>query len=179
MPVEPMPAPKLTAEPAPGPVVYVVGSGDCLTAIAAEYGVSAAAIAQANNITDPRLLRPGRKLRIPAAPVYFDGRPLASDAPTIIADGRATVPLRAVVESTGGSVAWEGESKTATADARGHRIAVTIGHDEARVDGGRMAMGAPAMLRCDRTVVPLRFLGDVLDLMLQYQDGVIHIASAR
>jgi hypothetical protein len=40
-------------------------------------------------------------------------------------------------------------------------------------------MGMPAALRSNRTVVPLRFLGDALDLALQYQDGIIHIAGGR
>ncbi len=178
-PVELRPAPKLTAEPAPEPVVYVVQQGDWLHAIGARYGVTAAEIARANSITDPRLLRPGRKLRIPCVTVYLDGRPLVSPTPTVIADGRAAVPLRAVIEEAGGEISWENTEKRATAVAWGRQIAVTIGEEVAEVDGEQVAMGAPAALRGNRTVVPLRFLGDVLDLVLQYEDGVIHIASGR
>jgi hypothetical protein len=173
------PAPKLAAEPTPGPLVYLVQPGDSLRAIAAEFGVTTASLAQANNIADPKSFRPGRKLRIPSTPVYFDGRPLVSDAPTLIANGRANVPLRIVIEEAGGQVAWEGERKRATALARGHTIAVRIGEDQAQLDGKQVGMGAPAALRHSRTVVPLRFLGDALDLILQYEDGIIHIASAR
>jgi murein DD-endopeptidase MepM/ murein hydrolase activator NlpD len=160
-------------------MVYLVRAGDCLWQIAADHGISAKELAQANNLSDPDRIRPGQQLRIPAAPVYFDNRPLESDVPTVIAHGRAIVAFRPVIEEAGGSVLWNASERRASALARGHELAVTIGSDLAQVDGDEVGMGAPAALRNDRTVVPLRFLGDALDLVLQYQDGVIHIASWR
>jgi len=178
-PAERLPAAKLIAEPAPGEVIYVVQAGDCLWKIAAQHGIPAEQLAQANNLSDPDLISPGQRLRIPYPQVYFDHKPLKSDAPTIIAHGRAIVPFRPVIEEAGGTVVWDPEARRASAVAQGHKIAVTIGSPQAQVDGDQVAMGAPAALRHDRTVVPLRFLGDALDLALQYQDGVIHIASCR
>ncbi|MCX7818507.1 MAG: LysM peptidoglycan-binding domain-containing protein [Kiritimatiellae bacterium] len=52
----------------PGPTSgyeHVVQPGETLSAIAAAYGVSAAVIAQENNIADPSKLRAGQKLFIP------------------------------------------------------------------------------------------------------------------
>ncbi len=178
-PVERRPAPRVTAEPAPAEVVYVVQSGDWLNRIAAETGLSAQDIARANNLETPSLLRPGQTLIIPSAPVYFDRRPLTSEVPTVIVDGRAITPFRPVIEEAGGQVMWDAAERRARAVARGHEIAVTIGSDQVQLDGGQVAMGAPAALRCNRTVVPLRFLGDALDLVLQYEDGIIHIASGH
>ncbi len=178
-PVEHRPAPRVTAEPAPAEVVYVVQTGDWLNRIAAETGVPAQDIARANDLETPSLLRPGQTLIIPSAPVYFDRRALSSEVPTVIVDGRAITPFRPVIEGAGGQVMWDAAERRASALARGHEIAVTIGSDQAQVDGGLVSMGAPAALRCDRTVVPLRFLGDALDLVLQYEDGIIHIASAH
>lgn len=178
-PAEPAPTPRVAAEPAPQQLTYAVRSGDCLWSIAAEYHVSPGALAVANNMSTSDPIHPGQRLVVPAVPVYFDGRPLPADAPTTIANGLAIVPLRTLIEEAGGSVTWEPEARQASASAGGHRIAVTIGSDQAGVDGATVAMGAPAALRCDRTVVPLRFLGDILDLVLQYEGGVIHIASAH
>jgi LysM repeat protein len=177
--VERKPAPRVIAEPAPAPaeVVYVVQSGDWLRRIAAETGVPATDIARANNLENPSLLRPGQTLVIPTVPLYLDRRPVTSGVPTVIVDGQAITPFRPVIEEAGGVAMWDGAERRASAFARGHEIAVTIGSDQAQVDGGQIAMGAPAALRSNRTVVPVRFLGDALDLMLQYEDGIIHLAS--
>ncbi len=178
-PVERAPTPKVTAEPTAGRVVYVVQPGDWLWAIASKYGVSPKAVARANGLSDLNTIHPGQRLIIPTTPVYFDNRPLRTEVPTTIVNGRAIVPFRPVIEEAGGSVIWEPAAKRASAVARGHDVAITIGSDQAQVDGSLVAMGAPAALRNNRAVVPLRFLGDALDLVLQYQDGVIHIASWR
>ena len=46
---------------------YVVTKGDTLSSIAVHYNVSVASLKSANNITDERKLRVGRKLVIPSA----------------------------------------------------------------------------------------------------------------
>ena len=48
-----------------GKVTHVVRSGETLGTIAADYGVAAAAIAQANGITNDNLIRIGQELVIP------------------------------------------------------------------------------------------------------------------
>lgn len=45
---------------------YVVESGDTLSVIAEQFGVSVAALSQANGITDVDTIRPGQELIIPA-----------------------------------------------------------------------------------------------------------------
>lgn len=49
----------------PQPVVYVVRTGDTLTAIAARYSVSAQRLAETNNLSGRQII-PGQILRIPA-----------------------------------------------------------------------------------------------------------------
>lgn len=49
----------------PQPRTYVVKAGDYLSAIAARYGVTTAALATANGITNPSLIYPGQVLVIP------------------------------------------------------------------------------------------------------------------
>jgi LysM repeat protein len=57
--------PTATPAPAPTPIVYVVKAGDQLQRIADRYGVTVKAIQEANNISDPNLIRVGQKLVIP------------------------------------------------------------------------------------------------------------------
>ena len=47
------------------PVTYIVQPGDTLSEIAARFDVTLAALMEANDITDPTLIRPGRVLIIP------------------------------------------------------------------------------------------------------------------
>lgn len=54
-----------TAEGTPGSVVHIVQAGEGLFDIADMYGVSADAIAKANNINNPNMLRVGQELIIP------------------------------------------------------------------------------------------------------------------
>ncbi len=51
--------------PTPTPRVHVVVEGETLTAIAARYGVTVNAVADANSITNARLIYVGERLVIP------------------------------------------------------------------------------------------------------------------
>ena len=60
------PPPPTPATPAPiAATVHVVETGDTLWAIASRYGVTVGAIASANQLTDPSLIRVGQRLTIP------------------------------------------------------------------------------------------------------------------
>lgn len=61
----PVPTPTPTATATPEGFVYVVQSGDTLSAIASRFGVSMQEIVEANNIADPNLIIAGDELLIP------------------------------------------------------------------------------------------------------------------
>lgn len=56
--------PTATSVPAGG-TTYVVQRGDTLSEIAKKFGVTTAALSEANGITNPSLIRVGQRLRIP------------------------------------------------------------------------------------------------------------------
>jgi LysM repeat protein len=68
-----------SASPAPAPAAsartHTVAAGETLTGIAARYGTTVSAIAQANRITDPNHVRIGAVLQIPAAAGSGSGLP--------------------------------------------------------------------------------------------------------
>ncbi len=68
-PVPYTPAPTATPTPTPTPIIHTIARGETLIAIAARYGVSAAAIQELNGITDPRRLQVGQQIFIPPPPV--------------------------------------------------------------------------------------------------------------
>jgi len=177
-PAENAPAPQVVAQPAPQETEYVVQPGDCLWVIAAAHHIAPARLAQLNGISDPSgVVYPGQRLRIPSTTIYYDGKPLAGGVPVVLSDGRAIVPLRTIVEGAGGTVTWVSAEREAGATLGVHQIKVKIGSAVATVDAKAVTMSAPAALVSSHTVVPLRFLGDSLNLVLRYQAGAIHIAS--
>jgi lysozyme len=61
----PQGGPASPTPPATAAQTYTVRSGDTLTAIAAKFGTTVAALSAANNITNPNLISVGQVLRIP------------------------------------------------------------------------------------------------------------------
>lgn len=62
----------------PATVVHVVAPGENLSGLAGRYGTTVAALASANGIADPNLVRIGARLRVPAP---GSGSPAATPAP--------------------------------------------------------------------------------------------------
>jgi LysM repeat protein len=60
------PSPTVLATPPSEVITYTVQAGDTLSEIAAEFGVTVDAIAEANDIEDPSLIRIGQVLVIPS-----------------------------------------------------------------------------------------------------------------
>jgi LysM repeat protein len=58
-------SPEPLVETEPGPFIYIVQTGDTLSAIARRFGVSVAAIIETNRIQDRNLAWPGQRLLIP------------------------------------------------------------------------------------------------------------------
>ena len=65
--VPPTSAPAPTTAPATGETTHTVQRGDTLYSIARRYGTTVEAIAAANGITNPNLIRVGQKLTIPTS----------------------------------------------------------------------------------------------------------------
>jgi len=172
-------AAKPVPAPAPAENVYLVQPNDCLWAIASAHNTTVATLAALNDLPESGIIHPGQQLRLPSAQIYCDGKPLEADAAPIVANGRAIVPLRAVVESAGGTVTWQPTDRQAGASLNNHQVTVTIGSTVATLDGSAVTLAGPPTLSGNRTLVPLRFLGEAFDLVLEYQAGVIRIATVR
>ena len=81
-----------------GPVVVTVQSGDSLSAIAAEHGVSVSALMNANGITNPDLISVGQELTIPGS------MPPATTLPPLIVTVQSGDSLSAIAAEQGVSV---------------------------------------------------------------------------
>lgn len=100
---------------------------------------------------------------------------LAFDQPPVIANDRTMVPIRFVFEKLGMYVTWNNETKTATATNGVRTLEFTVDSEYAVVDGEQLMLDAPAIAQNGRTMIPLRFLGEVLGYDVQW-DAVNKIA---
>ncbi|NLX02292.1 MAG: SH3 domain-containing protein [Syntrophomonadaceae bacterium] len=104
----------------------------------------------------------GQQTTAPAsAPVVImDGSRLTFDVPPIIENGRTLVPLRAIFEAMGASVSWDNNTRTAVAVRGTTKVVLPIGSTRPTVNGQVWPLDVPAKIKNNRTLAPLRFVGE-------------------
>lgn len=121
----------------------------------------------------PPVLRPvaghTMVLTIGSKTMTVDGARVALDAPAALLEDRTLVPLRAVVEHLGGSIAWNVTTRQVTLKARGTTIILTIGRNSALVNGKPLAIDPKnskvvPLISSGCTMLPLRFVAENLGL---------------
>ena len=70
------------------------------------------------------------------------------------------IPVRAIAESLGLTVDWDGDTRTVTAKDADTEITLVIDSDTATVNGVAKELGVPARITDDRTFIPLRFVSE-------------------
>lgn len=95
-----------------------------------------------------------------APAVYIDSKLVSFDVPPIIQNGRTLVPLRAIFEAMGASVSWDGTNQTVTAKRGDTTIILKVGSTQPTVNGQVWPLDVPAKIVSDRTLAPLRFVGE-------------------
>ncbi|MGQ9524060.1 MAG: stalk domain-containing protein [Armatimonadota bacterium] len=93
---------------------------------------------------------------------------LSLDVPPVLKNGSAVIPLRQVFEHAGGIVMWLPAEKIARVQVAGKQVQLTIGSRTAMVDGTPVRLDRPAFIRDGRTMVPARFIAEMLDMRVVY-----------
>jgi hypothetical protein len=98
------------------------------------------------------------------------------DAVPVIVEGRTLLPIRAVIESLGGIVAWDAGTRTVTISLDGTELKLVIGKAGALVNGKSTPIDStnskvvPLILN-SRTMLPLRFVAESLGADVQWDDS--------
>jgi len=92
--------------------------------------------------------------------VMLDGQQMQFEVPPIIENGRTLVPLRAIFEAMGAQVDWNNATQTVTATRGSTTVVLTIGSTSPTVNGQAWPLDVPAKIVSDRTLAPLRFIGE-------------------
>ena len=107
--------------------------------------------------------------------VAFDNTQIAFDVPPRIENGMPLAPFRAIFEHSGGTVKWYGESKTVRAVNNSKEIEIHIGDKEAMVNNQKVKLAARAYIDRGRTIVPLSFVRDAMDVKVSYDAHTGHV----
>jgi N-acetylmuramoyl-L-alanine amidase len=110
----------------------------------------------------------GHAAESPPVHVSVEGTPLTMSVPPIIVADRTLVGVRFVGEAVGGKVEWDQEKRQATVLRGSDSVMLTIGNEEALVNGQPVVMEVPAQLVNDRTMVPLRFIAEALGAEVEW-----------
>ncbi|MHB8070542.1 MAG: stalk domain-containing protein [Candidatus Cryosericum sp.] len=101
---------------------------------------------------------------------------IALDSPPVIVESRTLVPIRAVVEALGGTVAWDAATQTVTISLDGTELQLVIGKSSALVNGKSTAIDdtnakvVPQIVN-SRTMLPLRFVAENLGADVQWESS--------
>ncbi len=102
-------------------------------------------------------------LKIGEADMTVDGKKMPIDeegtAP-VIKNGRTLLPVRAVVEELGGTVAWNGEKREVTLTCGEDEIRLTIDSPEALLNGEKQTLDSAPEIMNGRTMLPIRFIAE-------------------
>lgn len=80
-------------------------------------------------------------------------------APVIVND-RTLLPVRAVVEEMGGTVAWDGNTQTVTLNYNSDEIKLVIDSLTATLNGAAQTLDTAPTIINDRTMLPIRFIAE-------------------
>ncbi|GFN30970.1 copper amine oxidase N-terminal domain-containing protein [Paenibacillus xylaniclasticus] len=113
---------------------------------------------------------PSKDLRM--IPVIVNGKKVRfpDTEPYINTDGYTMVPIRFVSEKLGAQVKWNNTTQTAIIIYKGKRIEMSIGSKKAVVDGEAIMLDTTAEKYEGRTMVPLRFVSEVLNSEVKWDN---------
>ncbi|MFT9496585.1 copper amine oxidase N-terminal domain-containing protein [Anaerosolibacter sp.] len=112
-------------------------------------------IVDANQLTDIQNTEASQAIKI-----FIDGEEQIYTVAPIIVNGRTFVPMRGVFEAFDSKVDWIEETRTVKAVNTDVAIEVSINSYFAKKNGYTIQLGEKPFIYEDRTMVPLRFIGE-------------------
>ena len=119
------------------------------------------------------------KMKINDVNYSINGQGKKMDAKPFIKNDRTLVPLRFIVEAIGGEVNWDNDNRLVTVNSKGKTIVLPIDAKTIKIDGKDVNIDQAAIIKGDRTFVPIRFIAENLDMVVNYinESRIIEISS--
>ena len=105
------------------------------------------------------------------------GKEKTNDVAPKIVNDRTMLPARFVAENLGAKVSWDNDKETVTITGKNLKtgadvtILITIGSENAVVNGKNVKLDSPAFLENDRTYTPIRFISEELGASVEWIDA--------
>lgn len=103
------------------------------------------------------------------------------NTPPVMQNDRTLVPMRMIFEALGAGVAWNDAEQAAYVVGNNKLIIMPIGSCEVKVNGEIKVSDVPIQLINDRTMVPLRFVSELLGADVKYDDvqGAVFVKKVK
>lgn len=90
--------------------------------------------------------------------------------PFINQDSRTLCPIRFIAENLGADITWDGETRTVLITKESTEILLTIGDNNALVNGTEKTFDTVPQIFEDRTYVPLRFISEAFNMDVDWNN---------
>lgn len=107
-------------------------------------------------------------LQIGSKLAQVQGKNIELDVPPGTVEGRTMVPVRFIGEALSAEIGWDSKTQQVTVSLRDKKIILTLGKSIAIVDDTLVELDAPPVSKDGRTLVPLRFISENLNLNVNY-----------
>jgi hypothetical protein len=112
--------------------------------------------------------------------ITYAGEVVRFDVEPFVEEGVPLTPLRHLFEHAGAEVSWAHADKVAMAKGEGvPEVWVKIGDLIARIDGRAVQLERPAFIKRGRTIIPLSFVRDALQVEVNYDRSTGHVLITK
>lgn len=98
-------------------------------------------------------------------------------APYVDKNDRTMIPVRYAGKAIGAKIDWNAEAKTVTVTAGEDTVVFTIGSNEMVVNGETQTIDTAAVIKDNRTMLPLRAAAEAIGATVSYDNGTITISK--
>ncbi|MFC4598033.1 N-acetylmuramoyl-L-alanine amidase [Cohnella hongkongensis] len=106
------------------------------------------------------------KAETPTPKLILDGMELEPKVPPLLLNSTVMVPVRIATENLGYKVDYDNSTKQVTVSNGTKQLVMTVDKSTALLDGSPVEMAVPPFIQSNVTLIPLRFLGESLDVQV-------------
>jgi hypothetical protein len=129
----------------------------------------------ARRTSNPAPIRGFRMIKHRTFDVAFNNTLINFDVAPRVEHGLPLAPFRAIFEHNGGKVKWFAGARVVRAVDNEREIEIKIGSRHAKVNNSPVSMDATPYLDHGRTIVPLSFVRDAMDLKVSFDEASGHL----
>ncbi len=174
------PAAKPAEAAQPGSEVSVTVAKSAVQPTTPPQKAATASVAKATAAAkETRMIAVGHGTKLAASGAYsisLNAKPVQFDSVKPRVENNVPLtPFRYLFEQSGGKVQWTNETKSVSAAGQGKEIYIKIGDKLAKVNNLPVQLDLTPFIENGRTIVPLSFIKDALDVEVDYDPVTNHV----